>query len=253
MSQENELEPTKLDDPEARDRLAEAIAQLPDRQKLVIALHHYEDLAFDEIGEILGEAASFTVKDEHEEALRSLRGLLTLERDEGRARPTVLGPDGEPLAADSAERALLELRVTEVSEDFIAQISETPRLVYDLSPRRFEELVAELYRRRGFEVQLTPSTGDEGVDVYAIRHDELGTSLTVVQCKRYSAAKKIGVGLVRELQGTILNTGASAGVLLTTSFFTKGARRLEERFKYQLALHDYDSLQELLRLPLRGK
>ena len=46
---------------------------------------------------------------------------------------------------------------------------------------------------------------------------------------------------------------ASAGVLVTTSFFQPGAERLERRFKYRLSLKDYLDLQELLRMPARSK
>ena len=107
--------------------------------------------------------------------------------------------------------------------------------MYELSPRKFEELVAELYRRRGFKVTLTSSTGGKGVDVYVVRHDELGSSLSVVQAKRYRPDRKIGVSLVRELKGTVATTNASAGVLLTTSFFTKGAKALAAEYEYTLA------------------
>jgi hypothetical protein len=165
--------------------------------------------------------------------------------------PAILGPDGTPLVEGSPARYELEIRIAEISEELIARLAAEPELLYKLAPRRFEEVVAELYHRRGFEARLTPSTGDAGIDVYVVRHDELGTSLSVVQCKRYSPSHKVGPGLVRELQGSVLGAGAATGVLLTTSFFTRGARALEQRFRYQLSLQDYYALQELLRLAPR--
>src|SRR5215216_5506930 len=39
---------------ELKDRLADAIAALPEREKLVIALYYYENLTLREIGEVLG-------------------------------------------------------------------------------------------------------------------------------------------------------------------------------------------------------
>ena len=163
--------------------------------------------------------------------------------------PALLGPDGAPLTKGSLEERKLEIQIAEISEELIALLAAKPRLLYELSPRRFEELVAELYRRRGFQATLTPSSGDGGVDVYVVRHDELGVSLSVVQCKRYGPRNVIGPGLVRELQGTVMGTGASRGVLLTTSFFTKGARAIERRFPYQLSLQDFEALHTLLKLP----
>ena len=37
-----------------KDRLADAIARLPEREKLVVALYYYENLTLREIGEVLG-------------------------------------------------------------------------------------------------------------------------------------------------------------------------------------------------------
>lgn len=165
--------------------------------------------------------------------------------------PAILGPDGTPLRDGSTEQRELRFQIAEISEELIARLAAEPELLYRLSPRRFEELVAELYHRRGFETHLTPHSGDRGVDLYVVRHDELGASLSVVQCKRYRPGNRVGPGLVRELQGAMVGVGATAGVLLTTSFFTPGARALESQFRYQLSLQDYYALLQLLSLPSR--
>src|SRR5213078_4821597 len=43
-----------VDATELKDRVADAIARLPEREKLVIALYYYENLTLREIGEVLG-------------------------------------------------------------------------------------------------------------------------------------------------------------------------------------------------------
>jgi restriction system protein len=154
---------------------------------------------------------------------------------------------GVPLEPDAPARGTLDIAVTEISDELIAYLAANPERLYDLDPRRFEELVAELYRRRGFEVTLTPASGDEGVDVYVVRHDEMGQTLWVVQAKRYAARHPIGAGVVRELYGTVAAKNASAGVLVTTSFFQPGAERFEKEFRYRLSLRDYLDLQDMLR------
>jgi hypothetical protein len=244
----HEQPPPKPDEKDLRDHLAEAIAALPERQKLVVALHDYEGLSFEEIAEVLGSSEQ-RASGLWNEALRALIAAVETTRPEDFPWPAILGPDGEPLAIASTERAQLETSVTEISEELIKALADDPGLLYQLTPRKFEELVAELYSRRGFKATLTPTTGDQGVDVYVVRHDELGRSLSVVQAKRYSPDRKIGPSIVRELKGTVATTNASAGVLLTTSFFTKGARALEDEYQYTLALHDFYELQTLLRLP----
>src|ERR671936_1679343 len=47
-----------MDATETKDRLADAIARLPEREKLVIALYYYENLTLREIGEVLGVTES---------------------------------------------------------------------------------------------------------------------------------------------------------------------------------------------------
>jgi RNA polymerase sigma factor FliA len=64
-----------LDATELRDRLAAAIAALPDREKLVISLYYYENLTLREIGEVLGVTES-RVSQLHTKAVLRLRSRL---------------------------------------------------------------------------------------------------------------------------------------------------------------------------------
>src|SRR5918998_152581 len=57
---------------ELKDRLAEAIEHLPERERLVIALYYYENLTLREIGEVLGVTES-RVSQLHTKAVIGLR------------------------------------------------------------------------------------------------------------------------------------------------------------------------------------
>jgi restriction endonuclease Mrr len=59
--------------------------------------------------------------------------------------------------------------------------------------------------------------------------------------------------VVRELYGTVNMTNASAGILLTTSFFEPGAQAMERELRFRLKLADYMDLQEMLREPASRK
>ncbi len=61
-----------VDQSELRDRIADAIAALPEREKLVIALYYYENLTLREIGEVLGVTES-RVSQLHTKAVLRLR------------------------------------------------------------------------------------------------------------------------------------------------------------------------------------
>ena len=64
-----------VDQSELRDRIADAIAALPEREKLVIALYYYENLTLREIGEVLGVTES-RVSQLHTKAVLRLRSKL---------------------------------------------------------------------------------------------------------------------------------------------------------------------------------
>ena len=66
-----------------KDRIAESIALLPEREKLVIALYYYENLTLREIGEVLGVTES-RVSQLHTKAVLRLRSRMQEEAFEQR-------------------------------------------------------------------------------------------------------------------------------------------------------------------------
>ena len=64
-----------LDSSEIKDRLTEAIASLPEREQLVVALYYYENLTLREIGEVLGVTES-RVSQLHTKAVMRLKTHL---------------------------------------------------------------------------------------------------------------------------------------------------------------------------------
>jgi RNA polymerase sigma factor for flagellar operon FliA len=66
---------TALDETETREALADAIARLPEREKLVVTLYYYEELTLREIGEVLGVTES-RVSQLHTKAILRLKARL---------------------------------------------------------------------------------------------------------------------------------------------------------------------------------
>jgi RNA polymerase sigma factor for flagellar operon FliA len=64
-----------LDQTEMREALADAIARLPEREKLVVTLYYYEELTLREIGEVLGVTES-RVSQLHTKAILRLKARL---------------------------------------------------------------------------------------------------------------------------------------------------------------------------------
>jgi RNA polymerase sigma factor for flagellar operon FliA len=64
-----------LDQTEMREALADSIARLPEREKLVVTLYYYEELTLREIGEVLGVTES-RVSQLHTKAILRLKARL---------------------------------------------------------------------------------------------------------------------------------------------------------------------------------
>jgi len=79
MRDPNAVDPAReLGVSELKDRLANAISRLPEREKLVIALYYFENLTLREIGEVLGVTES-RVSQLHTKAVLRLKSRLQTE------------------------------------------------------------------------------------------------------------------------------------------------------------------------------
>lgn len=85
----------------------------------------------------------------------------------------------------------------------------------------FENLIRELFEKEfqsnGGEVKITRASRDGGVDAIAFDPDPIRGGKIVIQAKRYTNV--VGVSAVRDLYGTVLNEGATKGILVTTANF----------------------------------
>jgi restriction system protein len=83
----------------------------------------------------------------------------------------------------------------------------------------FEHLIREIFSKEfsvnGGEVRVTQASRDGGVDAIAFDPDPIRGGKIVIQAKRYT--NTVGVSAVRDLYGTIMNEGATKGILVTTS------------------------------------
>ena len=82
----------------------------------------------------------------------------------------------------------------------------------------FEHLIREVFGQEfsgGGEVKITRASRDSGVDAVAFDPDPIRGGKIVIQAKRYTAT--VDVAAVRDLFGTVMNEGASKGILVTTS------------------------------------
>lgn len=89
----------------------------------------------------------------------------------------------------------------------------------EMTPERFEEHIAYIFKQMGYQTEVVGGPGDYGVDIEAQR----GKELVVIQCKRYQQGNKVPSRAVRDFIGAMLVADAHRGYFVTTSSFTKPA------------------------------
>lgn len=96
------------------------------------------------------------------------------------------------------------------------------REVDKMSGEDFERFLGELFKRRGFKVSYTATSGDYGADL--ILKD--GQDVIAVQAKRYSST--VGVKAVQEIIGAVKMYNATEAWVVTNSHFTRQAEKLAD-------------------------
>lgn len=143
---------------------------------------------------------------------------------------------------DSSKLKEIEHEFKLANEQIKRYFAKSPNDLHLLSPRKFENLIASILEDMGFKIELTPKSKDGGYDIRAIKKEDLGPILYLIECKKYAPHNRVGVELVRNLDSVRSLEKANSAVLVTTSHFTKGAQELQRRLGYQISLLDYDVL-----------
>jgi restriction system protein len=129
--------------------------------------------------------------------------------------------------------------------DFMDLIQRDPEAIYQIDPRKWEELIAGAYEREGFETILTPQSGDRGRDVIATRKD-IGSIRIFDQVKRYKPGHVVTLEEVHAMLGVITGAGGvSKGLVTTTSTFAPRIfdnPEITRLMPYRLELRDREQM-----------
>jgi hypothetical protein len=132
--------------------------------------------------------------------------------------------------------------------EICSHLDRTYSDVYSLPPRKFEEVVAHIYRSIGWEVILTKQSRDGGIDLYCISNKS--GEVCIVECKRYAKSRKVGIAAVDRLLGVAFRSGARHAHLVTSSSFTKPASQASDsivrREEIEMDLIDAHELSRMI-------
>jgi Restriction endonuclease/TIR domain len=183
---------------------------------------------------LLRDAAFIDLNGDYEEGFARLLQIIHLH-------------DTPPLARFDLDTPFRDRTVIEVTNEIysalIAQFATNPESLRTIDPRRFEEIIAELFRGFGYAVELTAKTRDGGRDVVAIKSEAEVATRYLIECKRPSPGKVIGIRPVRELFGVKTHERATKAILATTAFFSRDALLFFENHKWELEPRDYEGIR----------
>lgn len=133
----------------------------------------------------------------------------------------------------------------------IRALAEDIEGIKELSPERFEHLIANRLDRMGYGVHLLGGTRqrDGGVDIIAYPTHAAIPFLLAVQVKHHSGSRKTGAGAVRDFHGVLssLHSPFSVGLLVTNTSYTYDAIWFAQHNSALLRLRDHHDLQRWLK------
>jgi ssDNA-binding Zn-finger/Zn-ribbon topoisomerase 1 len=109
-----------------------------------------------------------------------------------------------------------------------------------MTPQRFEDSIAVLFRQLGYEVKQTPYSNDRGKDAIAWKDGKK----YLIECKRYAADGLIGRRDLQSFVAAMKEENAEAGFYINTGRFAKTA--VEYAAQNQIDLYDADRFPVLV-------
>jgi len=133
--------------------------------------------------------------------------------------------------ASAARSSLSETSVQlagAIVEDFQRMLEvamQDPSSLASMPYRAFEELIAEIYRRLGFQVEVKTNGADRGMDILAEMTVGSVSFPLMIECKQVPFGKRVGLAEVMRLYGIkTLHKGVKV-ILITTGALTADAKR----------------------------
>lgn len=114
--------------------------------------------------------------------------------------------------------------------------------LYEVDWREFENLIGDLYRDDGFDVDVTQSSADLGVDVWA----RDGEENMAIQIKHFQTDQTVGREVLQKLVSTLAKGDADKAIVVTSSEFADTAQRYAADFGEDLELINGDELVQRL-------
>lgn len=138
---------------------------------------------------------------------------------------------------------------TFIAEDIISLVAKAPEALVALSKTDFEALAAELFARRGFDVDLLRRSKDDGIDFLAVQNEDTPEPIILAVQTKHPDAKPDGkkrnvlpVSTVREIFGVAKAWDLHGAIAITSSTYSPDAKRFAEMKPDQVAVVDGETI-----------
>jgi restriction system protein len=173
-------------------------------------------------------------------ALYEIGSAITMFQISNNAEEFLAALAGTPFKVadvDAVSAAEIAIQAEESVEDFVIKA-----LKNNLTPKQFEQFVAELLRCMGYHARVTPYGGDGGIDIIAHK-DELGFQPPIIKVQCKQTLSTIGGPTVQQLLGAIQSN--EHGLFVTLGDYSSDAVRIE-RGKSNIRLIGRTDLVQLI-------
>lgn len=166
--------------------------------------------------------------------------------------PATTTETASPLAATAISDVTPEEQIDAAHAVLTAALkAELLQRILDQSPYFFQRLIVDLLVAMGYggshedAARQLGKSGDGGIDG-VIDEDRLGLDRIYVQAKRYAVGSSVGRPEVQGFVGSLVGRGASKGVFVTTSTFSKQAVDHARGLQQRVILIDGPQFTELM-------
>jgi len=100
----------------------------------------------------------------------------------------------------------------------------------ELSPSKFEDEIAAMFKRLGYNVKQTPYSSDAGRDAILWKEGEK----YVLECKKYSSERQSGRPELQKFHSALISENARKGFFVTTGNFSRDAVKFAKSAQIEL-------------------
>ncbi len=141
-----------------------------------------------------------------------------------------------------------------VADSLVCEIAENPEALLKVTKTEFEALIAEIFARRGFDVDLFRPSKDDGIDFLAVRNEDTAEPLIFAVQTKHPDASPVGekrrslpVATVREIYGVAKAWNLKGAIAVTSSVYSRDAKRFAEMKPGEIEVVDAERIVEWAR------